>query len=61
MEGFLHFLEVLLPAFSRCSVQTVLHVDVVFDVFVGEGEHDHLDPSPFAKILKSKNPRAQKY
>ena len=28
-----------MPVFSGCSVQVVLHVDVFFDVFVGEGEH----------------------
>ena len=54
MEGFSPFLEVwgLLPAFSRCFVQIVLHVEAgffwfvfwgvfwfdCFDVFVGEGE-----------------------
>ena len=54
VEGFLPFLEVyvLLPAFSRCSVLIVLLVDVFFDVFLGEHEHDvlllcHLDTSPY--------------
>ena len=55
VKSFLPFLEVcvLLPAFSKCSVQIVLHVDVFFffDVFVGEGEYSilflhHLYPSP---------------
>ena len=48
--GFLLFLEIwgLLPAFSRCSVRIIVHVDFFFNVFVGEGGCHillhHLDP-----------------
>ena len=55
MEASLPFLYDygLLPAFSRCSVPIILHVDFFLDVFAEEGECHilflyHLDPTfPF--------------
>ena len=48
VEGFLPFLEIsgLLPAFSRCSVQTVIHLDGFFRYACGRRWVPCLTPLP---------------
>ena len=52
---FLAFWEIsgLLPAFSRCSVGVVPHVDVIFDVFMGRKVISTSYSSAILKVSRS--------